>query len=54
MAGASFSAFATTNLSIPSGDWTSLGNASEIAPGHFQFTDSTTNLPQRFYQVRSP
>lgn len=54
VAGASFSAFATTNLSIPSGNWNLLGSANEIAPGHFQFTDSATNLPQRFYQVRSP
>jgi hypothetical protein len=54
VAGASFSAFATTNLSIPSAGWTSLGMVNEISSGHFQFTDSATNLPQRFYQVRSP
>jgi hypothetical protein len=54
VSGASFSSFATTNLSIPSSSWTPLGNVNEVAPGHFQFTDSATNLPQRFYQVRSP
>jgi N-acetylneuraminic acid mutarotase len=54
-AGATFTAFATTNLSISSSNWTALGDVSEISSGHFQFTDSqAANLPQRFYQVRSP
>src|SRR6266446_7391128 len=38
-----------------SNDWTSLGSATEISPGQFQFTDTqATNFPQRFYQIRSP
>jgi hypothetical protein len=43
----------TTNLSLPLSNWTVLGNATEIAPGRFQFTDQqATNSPRRFYHVR--
>jgi hypothetical protein len=46
---------ATTNLSLALTNWPTLGVATEISPGQFQFTDpqSTTN-PQRFYRIRSP
>jgi len=51
---APFTAFAATNLPASNG-WTSLGSATEISPGQFQFTDTqATNFPQRFYQIRSP
>jgi len=35
--GATFTALAATNLPASS-NWTSLGSATEISPGHFQFT----------------
>ncbi len=45
------SVYASTNLA----GWTSLGAATQIAPGLFQFTDTgATNYPRRFYQLRSP
>ena len=34
--------------------WFSLGTATEISNGVFQFTDTTTNLKQRYYRVVSP
>jgi len=47
--------WASTDLSPPSSNWTVLGQAFEVAPGEFQFTDpQTTNNPQRFYRVSSP
>jgi hypothetical protein len=53
--GAVFTALATTNLSLPLSQWTSLGGVSEISDGQFQFTDSqATNYSQRFYRVGSP
>ncbi len=53
--GGSFSVLATTNLALPLSDWTVLGAVTEVAPGHYQFTDlEATNCPQRLYRVRSP
>jgi len=53
--GASFTALATTNLSLSLSNWTPLGMPAEISPGYFQFTDlQATQNPQRFYRVRSP
>lgn len=53
--GAVFGGLATTNLSLPLGNWTALGNVTEIAPGRFQFTDThATNGGQRFYRIRAP
>jgi hypothetical protein len=53
--GTSFTALATTNLTLPSSNWTVLGPATEIFPGQFQCSDSAaTNFPRRFYQIRSP
>jgi hypothetical protein len=53
--GTSFTALATTNLTLSSSNWTVLGPATEIFPGQFQFTDLTaTNSLRRFYQIRSP
>ena len=55
LSGIPFTALATTNLTLPSSNWTVLGTATEIFPGQFQFTDSAaTNFPWRFYQIRSP
>ena len=48
-----FNVFGATNLAQPSASWTSLGGATEISPGWFQFADpQTTNNPQRFYRIR--
>jgi uncharacterized repeat protein (TIGR03803 family) len=52
--GASFSVFSTTNPALPSSDWILVGNAVELVPGQFQFTDVAPNSPQQFYRVRSP
>jgi hypothetical protein len=46
---------AHTNVAAPLAEWVFIGNATQIGPGLFQFTDlSATNYPQRFYQVRVP
>jgi hypothetical protein len=50
-----FTVLTATNLSLPAANWTSLGAATEAAPGQYQFVD--TNAPgaaPRFYQVSSP
>jgi hypothetical protein len=53
--GATFSVLSATNLSLASSNWTVLGQALEVAPGQFQFTDpQTTKDPKRFYRVSSP
>jgi outer membrane protein assembly factor BamB len=53
--GVSFSVLGTTNPSLPLTRWTSLGSATEVSSGHFQFSDpqATSNL-HRFYRVSSP
>lgn len=51
---ARFSVLATTNLFLPFSGWNLPGLIVESPPGHFQFTDDmSTNMLQRFYQVRS-
>jgi hypothetical protein len=46
---------ATTNLALPSSNWTAVGVAPEFAPGLFFFSDPlATSNPKRFYRVRSP
>jgi hypothetical protein len=52
-AGMGFIVYDTTNLTIPFTNWTQLGFATEISPGHFQFTDNTTSNRDRFYRVTS-
>ena len=39
LSGKVFTTVATTNLSLPSTNWTVLGPATEISPGLYQFTD---------------
>jgi N-acetylneuraminic acid mutarotase len=52
--GMRLAAMATTNLSLAPGNWTVLGEATEIAPGQFQFTDPhATNIASQFYRVSS-
>lgn len=53
--GLSFTAYGTTDLSVPFTNWTRLGSVIEISPGHFQFTDmQAVANQQRFYRVTSP
>ena len=53
--GATYTALATTNASLVLTNWTALGSASEISPGHFRFADAEArDNPSRFYRVRSP
>jgi hypothetical protein len=54
-AGTGFTAFGTTNLTLPFSNWPSLGAVAEMSPGQFQFTDvQASNNTQRFYRVTSP
>jgi hypothetical protein len=53
--GAGSTVFSTTNLGLSLPNWTTLGGATEVSPGQFQFTDpQVTNNSKRFYRVRSP
>ena len=53
--GMSFTVYGTTNLAQPFNNWSQLGPAIEIAPGQFQFTNSTMlGNPIQFYRVTSP
>lgn len=53
--GASFTVLASTNVGLPSANWTVLGPPAETPSGQYQFTDlQATNIPQRFYRIRSP
>ena len=57
LTGASFHVLAITNVALPTSNWPTIGPAVETPPGsgQFQFTDpQATNLPQRFYRVKSP
>jgi hypothetical protein len=50
-----FTAFGTTNATLPFSNWTTLVGPTEVLPGQFQFTDpQATNIPLRFYRVSSP
>jgi hypothetical protein len=56
LSGASFQVLASTNVALPVSNWPMIGPATEMPPGsgQFQFTDpQATNLPQRFYRVKS-
>jgi hypothetical protein len=54
-AGQTFTVLGSTNLALPSSNWTVLGPVTEGSPGQFQFTDpqSATNR-QLYYRVRWP
>ena len=50
-----FTVLAATNPALPLSTWTVLGSATEVSPGHYQFTDpQATNTPCCFYRIRSP
>lgn len=47
--------YGTTNLSLAFSNWTALGNALEITPGDYQFSDPrATSNPCYFYRVSTP
>ena len=52
--GLSFTVRGTTNLTLPFTNWTLLGNATEISPGQFQFTNASADAVQQFYRVTTP
>ena len=52
--GGTFTALAATNLTTRTAGWNTLGTASEVTAGHYQFTDVTATSAQKFYRVRSP
>jgi outer membrane protein assembly factor BamB len=53
--GLSFTAFATTNVSLALSNWTRLGSVAEVSPGQFQFSDPQAALNSaQFYRIRSP
>jgi hypothetical protein len=52
--GINFTVLSTTNISVGVNEWISAGTATEVTPGHYQFTDATAEGPLRFYNVRSP
>jgi hypothetical protein len=53
--GTHFTLVSTTNVSLALSNWIVTGMANEVSPGQFQITDSgATNLPRKFYRVRSP
>jgi hypothetical protein len=50
-----FSVLASTDVTSPLTDWTLLGAATEISPGHYQFIDLLAPAyPHRFYRIRWP
>ncbi len=51
--GTSYTVFGTGDLTLPVGKWTGLGLATEVAPGHYQFTDfQATNNSVQFYLLQ--
>jgi len=51
--GQEFAVFSTSDLNLPVTGWSSVGLATEVSPGHYQFTDATPQAPSRFYSARS-
>ena len=55
LAGMSFTVLSSTNVSLPAGNWTVSGPATEISSGLYHFVDlQATNGGQQFYRVRAP
>jgi hypothetical protein len=52
--GLNFTALSSANAAAQLDNWTSLGSATEVLPGHYQLTDATPEGQRRFYVVRSP
>jgi len=52
--GINFTVLSTADIGVSLNNWTSLGSATELSPGHYQFTDRAADALSRFYIVRSP
>jgi hypothetical protein len=54
--GAPFTVLSSTDPAAPLSQWTVLGQAGEVFPGHFQYSDALalTRDASRFYRLRSP
>ena len=52
--GLGFFVLASTNITLPTSSWTTLGAPVETAAGHYQFTDTTAGHATRFYRVVLP
>ncbi len=53
--GAFFGVLTSTNVLLPSSDWSAIGGVTELSPGQYEFTDSRpATSPQRFYRLYSP
>ena len=46
--GINFTVLTTADPSVPVKDWTAINSATEVSPGHYEFTDDTSKGP-RFY-----
>ena len=51
--GATFSVLTSTNITLPPGQWTRIGSATNVSSGLYQFTAPATNA-QQYYRVSSP
>jgi hypothetical protein len=56
VSGAPFTVLSSTNVVVPASEWTVLGQASEVLPGQFRFSDAqaVNRDAVRFYRLRSP
>jgi hypothetical protein len=56
VSGAPFTVLSSTDVLAPVGEWTVLGQASEVLPGQFQYSDAQAlnRDAVRFYRLRSP
>jgi hypothetical protein len=56
VSGAPFTVLSSTDLLAPISEWTVLGQASEVVPGQFQYSDAQALNRDaiRFYRLRSP
>jgi hypothetical protein len=56
VSGAPFTVLSSTNVVAPASEWKVLGQASEVVPGQFQYSDAQAlnRDAVRFYRLRSP
>ena len=52
--GLGFFVLGSSDVTLPTSSWTSLGAPVETSIGHYQFTDTTTAQARRFYRVVLP
>jgi hypothetical protein len=49
--GALFKVYTSTNVALPFSQWTLLGQATEVSPGNFQFSDAHATNATEFYRL---